>query len=143
LGRYISVIYTIGYGNRKFEDFIRLLKDLGIEVVADVRAFPRSKWPEFTGESLRLSLPGEGIKYVHLEKLGGYRRGGYEAYTRTREFKEGLGELMKLAQKKKTVIMCRENYPSGCHRRFIARELKKLGWEVIHLVGKGARQKTL
>lgn len=136
-------IYTIGYGNRKFEDFVELLRRFRIRLVADVRSFPRSKWLEFEKEGLQNSLPSRGIKYVHLRELGGYRRGGYEAYMQTDEFRRGFKKLMELASKNRAVIMCLESYPSGCHRRFIAGRLKELGWEVIHIVGKKGRQQTL
>lgn len=136
-------IYTIGYSNRKLEDFIKLLHRLGIKLVVDVRSFPRSKWPEFEGENLKRSLPSRGIKYVHLRELGGYREGGYKAYMRTDEFEGGLRKLVELAGKERAVIMCLESHPSGCHRRFIAGRLKELGWKVIHIVGKKGRQQTL
>ena len=132
-------IFTIGYGNRKFDDFVELLKRFGIELVIDVRRFPTSKWSEFVKESLQRTLPIRGIGYVHLRALGGYR-GGYGAYTLTPEFKQGLKELMRLAREKPAVIMCVESSPSACHRRFIAKELKKRKWKVVHIVGKGKQQ---
>jgi len=133
-------IYTIGYGNRKFDDFVSLLKRFNIELVADVRAFPTSKWPEFVKENLQKTLSASGIDYVHLRGLGGYRRGGYEAYMRTADFERGLEELTRLAREKATVIMCVEPSPSACHRRFIAERLRQ-EWEVIHIVDKGKLQK--
>ncbi len=135
----MRLIHTIGYGNREFLDFVTLLKRLGVELVIDVRRFPTSKWPEFVKENLEAALPAEGVVYVHLRELGGYR-GGYEAYTRTREFKLALGKLMRLACEKPAVIMCVESSPSACHRRFIAAQLKQRGWRVVHIVGKGGVQ---
>ena len=133
-------IYTIGYGNRKFEDFVSLLKRFNIELVADVRSFPTSKWPEFVKENLQKVLPANGIDYIHLRELGGYRRGGYEAYMKTADFKEGLKKLMQLARERPTTVMCVESSPSACHRRFIAKRLRRRGWEVVHIVGKGKQQ---
>ncbi|MDH5443644.1 MAG: DUF488 domain-containing protein [Hadesarchaea archaeon] len=132
-------IFTIGYGNRKFDDFVSLLKRFDIELIIDVRHFPTSKWPEFVKENLQRTLPAMGIGYVHIRELGGYS-GGYGNYTRTREFKQGLKELMKLAREKSSAIMCVESYPSACHRRFITKELKKRKWKVVHIVGKGKQQ---
>lgn len=129
-------IYTIGYGNHKLEDFIGLLKHFKIELVVDVRRFPTSKWPEFVKETLEKSLLSSGIGYVHLRELGGYRR-GYEIYMRTPEFRDGLEKLEELARDRSTAVMCVESHPSGCHRRFIARELQRKGWKVIHIGGKG------
>jgi uncharacterized protein (DUF488 family) len=130
-------IYTIGYGGRKFEQFLELLKRWGIEQVVDVRAFPTSKCPDYKKEELEKSLPPLGIAYVWLRELGGYRKGGYEQFTHKDEFREGLKKLEELAKQRSTVIMCLETYPSGCHRRFISRELVKRGWRVLHIVGKG------
>jgi uncharacterized protein (DUF488 family) len=132
-----KTIYTIGYGGRRLEDFVSLLKQFGIKQVVDVRAFPTSKYEGFKREELEKFLPQHGISYLWMEELGGYRRGGYEAYTRQRKFGEGVERLEGVAGEKPTVIMCLEGYPSGCHRRFISRELAKRGWRVLHIVGKG------
>jgi uncharacterized protein (DUF488 family) len=135
----VPKIFTVGYGNRKFDDFVELLRRFGIELIIDVRRFPTSKWPEFVKENLQRTLPIKGVDYVHIRELGGYR-GGYGDYTKTREFRQALKELMKLAREKPSAIMCVESSPSACHRRFIARELKKRRWRVVHLVGKGKQQ---
>src|SRR3546814_4465019 len=48
-------------------DFLALLAGNGIERVADVRAFPRSRTnPQFNGDTLPASLTEAGIDYVHL-----------------------------------------------------------------------------
>lgn len=134
--------YTIGYGDKEFEDFVELLNRKGINRIVDVRSFPRSKWPEYKKENLRENLSERGIDYVHLKKLGGYRDGGYENYTNSEDFEEGLRDLTGLAEEKTTAIMCLESYPSGCHRRYIARELEELGWDVWHIVGKRGKIKN-
>jgi len=130
-------IFTIGYGGRKLEDFIGLLKQFGVKQIIDVRAFPTSKYPQFKREELQKFLQARGISYVWLRELGGYRSGGYESFMKKKEFQEGMNKLEKLAKEKMTAIMCLEGYPSGCHRRFISRELVKRGWRVLHIVGKG------
>ncbi len=132
-------IFTVGYGTRKFGDFMTLLKRFDIELIIDVRRFPTSKWTEFVKENLQRTLPARGIGYVHIRELGGYR-GGYGIYTQTQEFKQGLKELMKLAKEKPSAIMCVESHPRACHRRFIAKELKKRRWKVVHIVDKGKQQ---
>ncbi len=108
--------------------------------MADVRAFPTSKWHEFVKENLQKALPARGIDYVHLRELGGYRRGGYEAYIRTDDFKRGLEKLMQLARERPTVVMCVESSPSACHRRFIARGLRRRRWRSCTLIGKGKQR---
>lgn len=134
-------IYTIGYGDKRFSRFVRILKRWKITQVVDVRHFPTSKWPEYEKENLQKNLLTQGVTYTHLKSLGGYRDQGYQEYTGTKEFKKGLITLIDLAKKEPTAIMCLESYPSGCHRRFIAKTLEERGWKVIHLVGKkGTRE---
>jgi uncharacterized protein (DUF488 family) len=126
-------VYTIGYGGRKFEEFIKVLKEHRIKTVVDVRAFPSSKYEPFNKESLQILLPKEGIKYIHLEKLGGYKKPSYEEYMKTEEFKSGIRQLLEEARKKKVVIMCLERSPKACHRRFISKALEDHRVEIIHL----------
>ncbi len=102
-----------------------------------MRRFPTSKkFPWFNKENLKESLEREGIGYVHIEKLGGYREGGYVAYTKTKEYKEGLKELIKIAKKAPTVILCSEWKWWKCHRKYIANDLVKMGIKVIHILTK-------
>ncbi|MCL7385099.1 MAG: DUF488 domain-containing protein [Thaumarchaeota archaeon] len=128
-------IYTIGHGNRSKETFINLLKKHAIQILVDVRRWPTSKTEHFKLEYLKEWLPRVGIEYVWLgDRLGGYRRGGYQAYTESEAFKEGLGVLIELAKKGRVCIMCLEVGPSGCHRRFIAEKLLENGCEVVHII---------
>jgi len=127
-------IFTVGHSNRTVEEFIKILKEAGVEVVVDVRRFPRSKFEHFNRENLQSILKKNGIEYYYLgEKLGGFRKGGYENYTKTEEFNEGIEELIKIAREKPTAIMCAEKLVFRCHRRFIAKRLEELGFTVMHL----------
>ncbi|MCR4428403.1 MAG: DUF488 domain-containing protein [Caldiserica bacterium] len=128
-------IFTLGTSSRSKEEFLRLLGIHGIEAVADVRRFPTSRFDHFKKELIRELLEKEGISYFYLgEELGGFRKGGYEAYTRTEDFQSGLRRLVEIASLKRTAIVCAERFPWRCHRRFIARELALRGWEVIHIL---------
>ena len=129
--------YTIGHSTKTFEEFLDLIKFFGIEIVIDVRRFPSSKkFPWFNKESLEMLLKKNGIGYIHLEELGGYREQGYLAYTKTNEFKKGIQKLEKICKKKKCVIMCSEWKWWKCHRRYIANELAKRGHKVFHILTK-------
>jgi uncharacterized protein (DUF488 family) len=130
-------IYTLGTSNRTLEEFLEILKEYKIEVVADVRHWPTSKlFPHFKKENLEKFLKENNIDYFHIEKLGGYREGGYEDYMKSKGFKEGLGELIKIAENKKTAIICAEKFPWKCHRAFISQELEKKNFKVIHIIEK-------
>lgn len=129
-------IWDVGHSNQTQENFLNQLKTFRIECVIDIRRFPSSKkFPHFERHHLQKSLESTQIEYVWLgEKLGGFRKGGYEEWMKTEVFAEGLRELEKRAAVKKTAFMCAELYSHRCHRRFIIELLEKRGWKVIHII---------
>ena len=127
-------IFTIGYGGRKFADFIALLRQHGISLVVDVRRFPRSKAPEYNKESLEAKLPDFGISYIWLgDTLGGFRRGGYPKYMESDDYRDGIGKLLELAEQGNLVLMCKERSDAACHRRYIVETLAGKGVKTIPL----------
>ena len=147
------IVWTIGHSTRPLEEFVALLKENDIELVADVRSFPGSrKFPQFNREALEISLPERHIEYIHLKLLGGRRRvrpdslhtvwrheafRGYADYMDTPDFREGISELLELAGKKRTAIMCSEAVWWRCHRSMIADYLKSTGVLVEHIMDAG------
>ncbi len=142
-------IYTIGHSTRTLNTFLRLLHAHGIEQVADVRTVPRSRAnPQFGQDALPAELEAEGLRYVHLPGLGGWRRPrpdspnagwrnasfrGYADYMLTPEFEQNLEALLALARTAPTAIMCAEAVPYRCHRSLIADALTARGIEVRHI----------
>lgn len=147
-------IYTIGHSTRSAEEFLSLLADPGIQLVADVRAFPSSRrHPQFNQAALAAWLREAGIDYRHLRGLGGRREPvpgspnggwketafqGYADHMRTPEFQDALAELEALAGERPTAIMCAEAVWWRCHRRLIADALVVRGWRAQHLGVGGA-----
>jgi uncharacterized protein (DUF488 family) len=130
-----KTIYTIGSSRRTEEEFIETLRAYNIESLVDVRSFPKSKLEHFARENLSDILKDSGIEYIYLgRELGGFRKGGYEAYTETEGFHSGVEKLEEIASRKRTVFMCAERFPWKCHRRYISRELNHRGWKVIHII---------
>jgi len=128
-------VWTIGYGSRSKERVLSMLKASGIELVVDIRRWPSSKRGDFARENLEAWLKEAGIGYVWMgDTLGGYRRGGFERYMESSKFKKGIEELLKLASQRRTCLLCLEENPRGCHRRFIAKYLQRLGVEVRHIL---------
>lgn len=134
-------IASIGHGSRTREEMLRVIVARGITCVADVRRFPTSrKFPHFTAAAMRRWLAEARIDYVEMgETLGGYRTGGYEAWMRTPSFQAGLQALVERARRERAAggllaFMCSERLPWRCHRRFIARELTRQGFAVLHVI---------
>ena len=67
-------IYTIGHSTRTLDEFVAALKAAGVDCVADIRRFPRSRrYPHFNDETLGPALAKVGILYRHFPALGGRR----------------------------------------------------------------------
>ena len=139
--------YTIGYGGFSPDEFIDALKSRSIEVLVDVRRFPRSKTSFYTGEVLREALGRVGIGYVWLGELGalgvrGPRAGCVVSQTfdiyvwRLYHYAPALLQLEELeetARRRTVALMCREENWRHCHRQFLADFLTRRGFEVVHI----------
>jgi len=141
-------IYSIGHGNKKFEDFVIELKSFGIQYLLDIRSKPFSKWnPQFNQNELKFKLEENGIKYVFVgDTLGGlpddrscYDYEGKVVYDFIKEkdfFKDGLERLTNANEKQiNLAIMCSESKPEECHRsKLIGQELLKKKISLKHIV---------
>lgn len=138
-----TVLYTLGHSHRSLEEFLALLREIGVRTVVDVRRFPGSRrWPWFQKDRLQAALESAGFRYVWLgETLGGYARPPYPEYMSTPAFREGLKRLENLAREGPTAILCAEKDWRKCHRRFIAQALTARGWEVVHVLDFGVRER--
>jgi len=136
-------VWTIGHGNRSVDAFLELLAEHRIQVLVDVRSFPTSKSEQFKRVLMEKWLPDHGIEYVWIGKeLGGYRHGGYKRYMRTKLFREGIEQLLEIADNKRPCIMCMEINPKYCHCRFISAHLERNGVEVIHIIVRSQKSLT-
>ncbi|MFH8086862.1 MAG: DUF488 domain-containing protein [Candidatus Aenigmatarchaeota archaeon] len=137
-------IYTLGHSTRSLEEFLEILKNFEIELVIDVRRFPSSKkFPWFNKENLEKELAKEKIKYLHFPELGGYRKEGYENFSKSKEFSEAIKKLLEIVDNKTAAILCAELLWWRCHRRYIANTLAELGYTIIHIFGKEKTQEHL
>jgi len=150
-----SRVLTVGHSNLEAEQFIALLRDQGVEVLIDVRRFPGSRHVPWTkSETLAALLKDAGIRYLHLESLGGRRKPaddtandgwrvrqfqGYADHMNGDEFGAGLARLEEVATSRRVAIMCAEAQWWRCHRRLIADRLVIGGWCVLHLDSRGTR----
>ncbi|MEM5834479.1 MAG: DUF488 domain-containing protein [Candidatus Aenigmatarchaeota archaeon] len=133
--------YTLGHSTRNLEEFLEILKIFKIELVIDVRRFPSSKkFSWFNKENLEKELSKEKIHYLHFPELGGYRKEGYENFSKSKEFSEAIKKLLEIADNKNTAILCAELLWWRCHRRYIANTLAELGHTIIHIFDKEKTQ---
>jgi uncharacterized protein (DUF488 family) len=131
----LSTIYTMGTSTRSLREFMEMLDAHTILRVVDVRRYPTSRHEHFRKENLEPALRAKGLEYAFLgHDLGGYRKGGYEAYMDSAEFNRGIETLISGAREGKTALICAERFPWKCHRRYIGQALEKRGWRVVHLI---------
>jgi len=152
----VKVIYTIGYSNRGFNEFVDLLRKHGVDVLIDVRRYPYSRLVWFSRDSLNRLL-SYGIKYYSFPELGAlgiakhvkpiqninctssptYR--SYITYMLTDlNAKSRIKEVINMVDSCLSVcLMCCERFPWRCHRRFLSDYLKALKYDVIHIIDSG------
>jgi uncharacterized protein (DUF488 family) len=146
-------IWTIGHSTHSFDAFVGLLDGHGIALLADIRTVPKSRrYPHFHTYALARSLPDRGTGYLHLPRLGGWRRAaadspngawrnasfrGYADYAMTDEFAKGLAQLRGLAAAQSVAMMCSEALWWRCHRRLVADRLVATGDTVCHIGSDG------
>jgi uncharacterized protein (DUF488 family) len=150
----LRTIWTIGHSNRTWEDFLRLLQEFGIELLADVRRLPGSrKHPHFDQENMIGALAHVNIDYEHFVELGGRRTrrlpdsrndawqveafAAYADFMSTATFADARGRLQQQASRRRTAIMCAEAVPWRCHRRLISDALLIRGWQVLDIMSHG------
>jgi uncharacterized protein (DUF488 family) len=126
----MGMLLTIGHSNHSLEHFLGLLEQHGVEVLADVRSQPYSRYlPHFNARELQRALKEKGISYLWLEQLGGrpkearyYDADGhadYAAMSQADYFVEGLERLKRGMEQYRVAIMCSEEDPNDCHRRLL------------------------
>ncbi|HEY6247394.1 MAG TPA: DUF488 domain-containing protein [Pyrinomonadaceae bacterium] len=143
-------LWTVGHSTRSAEELGHLLQIHQIRTLVDVRSFPGSRrYPQFNKAILSEFLTTMNIDYVHAPRLGGRRKPNakspntawknasfraYADYMETAEFKEGIQDLIEIARKESTAIMCAESLWWRCHRSLIADYLKAAGVTVVHIL---------
>jgi uncharacterized protein (DUF488 family) len=147
-------VYTIGHSNHTKEKFLDLLTAAKIEVVADVRSTPNSRWAQWTNkDSLKEILESVRIQYVYLGDMLGGRppesdsynhdtgKADYQAIREKEYFQRGIKRLIDGLKKYRVCIMCAEEDPSSCHRNLlVAESLRNAGVQVFHIRGDGRIQ---
>ena len=142
-------LFSIGHSNIPADRFIAMQRAAGVNVIADVRSTPFSRFcPWFSAKNLAPLLAKAGIGYAaYGVELGGrpndpvlYRDGiaDFEAMARQADFQIGLDRLVAEAARSRLCMMCSEREPLECHRcLLIARALAARGLSVGHILHDG------
>ncbi len=114
------------------EDFVALLRAAGVQMLVDVRSQPYSRYsPHFNREALAAALTASGIRYHFMgDSLGGRsqqadlydpgeERPNYARQRATPHYQEGVRQLLEVAGRRPTAIMCSEGDPAHCHRSLL------------------------
>ena len=144
-----NTVYTVGYSGYH-QDIARFVSDLkahGINVVADVRTSPYSKFsPEFNRETIQANLKAAGLKYVFMgDELGArpadrhcYVNGAvdYDRIVASDFSQHGLDRVQTgIARGYVITLLCAEKDPIDCHRNIlVAHSLAKRGVDIKHLI---------
>ena len=153
-----NTLWTIGHSNRSIEDFLQLLQENHIAVLADVRHLPGSKYnPQFNAETLKKSLERAGIQYAPFIGLGGKRYSSYKKsrnnrwrnasfrsyadYMELPQYAVDIDHLSIIATAAPTAIMCAEAVWWRCHRSMISDLYKSYGTKVLHIMAAGKEPK--
>lgn len=145
-----SSLLTVGHSNHSPERFLGLLRAHEVEVVVDVRSWPRSRYVEWADRAALPALLEEaGIRYLFLgDQLGGrpddpgcYDAEGHVLYGKVAEsagFQAGIERLRRGIERFRVAIMCSEEDPRHCHRRLlVAKVLLEQDVSVTHIRGDG------
>ncbi|MBN9471069.1 MAG: DUF488 domain-containing protein [Bosea sp.] len=152
----VAQFTTIGHSNRSLTEFVTILREAGVDLLIDVRAFPRSRSnPAFNIHRLPSDLERFQIGYRHIPELGGRRRKqrdvdaqtnalwreqsfhNYADYALSDELRDAFEELLRLGEARRLALMCAEAVWWRCHRRIITDYLLLNGHAVDHLMGPG------
>jgi uncharacterized protein (DUF488 family) len=152
---------TIGHSNRSLDEFVDMLREARVDLLIDVRSFPRSRSnPVFNFDQLPTDLAEVQIGYRHCPALGGRRSKqptidsdlnamwrvqsfhNYADYALSDEFAAAFDELVRLGHKQRLALMCSEAVWWRCHRRIIVDYLLMNGQKVDHLMGPGRNDRA-
>ena len=145
-----ATVFTIGHSNLTMAELLRRLQANGVNLVVDVRSWPRSRHvPHFNQERLGPALSEHNIAYRHSgEHLGGrpqenglYTSAGqadYRKMAQTPGFQAELSRVIQEAGNRAVALLCTEHDPDKCHRALlVGHQLHLAGCQVEHIVTAG------
>ena len=135
-------LYTIGYGGRKPQEFLDLLRANGVKAVVDVRLRPdHSSMGTYTkarssDKGIQALLAGANIQYFSFVELGNIFLDFANWRERYRCLIDRAGDLLVerlLEAPKPFCLLCAEKHAEHCHRSIIAAYLQTKGCDTQHI----------
>lgn len=144
-----GVLFTIGYEGRTQDEYLALLRESGVTLLADVRRNPISRKKGFSKSTLAEGCAAVGVRYEHLPELGiaSEKRKNlatqaavdalFAEYERDWLPTQGpaLAKLRAwLDAGDRVALTCFERAPGDCHRHCVAEALAVEDQPVLVLV---------
>jgi uncharacterized protein (DUF488 family) len=141
-------LLTIGYEGCTIDDVVSALRGARVGLLIDVRAVPRSRKPGFSKRQLAAALDAQRFAYVHLQGLGTPKPGRdavrsghpermepiFREHMTSDRAQADLADARQLARGARACLLCFEQDPMTCHRRFVAEMVSaSTGQEIVHL----------
>lgn len=138
-------VFTVGHSNHSDHHFITLLQASRIQVLADVRSHPFSKYAsQFNQDNLKRSLSSKSICYEFFGNGLGARpknpdcyvngNASYALIKQSTLFMQELENIIAISQQNSIALMCSEKEPLDCHRTIlISQILASRGIKVRHI----------
>jgi uncharacterized protein (DUF488 family) len=132
------ICYTIGHADRNFTEFIKIIKNLNIDCIMDMRRDSLILKPElsqYLKHNLKLKLNMEGINWIDINEILedtnsiGDIRG-------SKKYNEGINMIIEgIKRKHKIGILSFEKDPSMCLRGLLlGRSLTEEGIDIMHII---------
>ena len=144
----MSELLTIGYEGCTIAEVLAELRSARVGLLIDVRAVPQSRKPGFSKRQLAAGLDEQGIAYVHLQGLGTPKPGRdavraghpermepiFRKHMTSDRAQADLANAKQLARGVRACLLCFEQDPMMCHRRFVAEMItEETGQPTVHL----------
>jgi uncharacterized protein (DUF488 family) len=144
----LSDLLTIGYEGCTIAEILEELRAARVGLLIDVRAVPQSRKPGFSKRQLAAGLDEQGIVYVHLQGLGTPKPGRdavraghpermepiFREHMTSDRAQADLANARQLAFGARACLLCFEQGPMTCHRRFVAEMVAaETGQPIVHL----------
>ena len=128
----MHTLYTLGYTGIQPQEIADAAQRAGA-VIADIRISPRSRHPQWDGETLKKVW---GSSYVHIPQLGNKNyKGDYGVGIMLAKPDSGAQLVQVWLNRMPVILLCACEHWMTCHRRNAAEYIaaRNPGLEVVHL----------